>query len=40
MHISQKPKDLLAIVDVPRKNFTILNNNKEKIKLKIAFKVL
>ena len=40
MHISQKPKDILPIVDVPSKTLTILNNRKEKIKLKNASKVL
>ena len=40
MHISQNPKDLLPIVDVPSKILTILSNYKEKIKLKNASKVL
>ena len=40
MHISQKPKDVLPIVDVQSKFLTILSNNKLKIKMKNASKVL
>ena len=40
MHISQNPYDLFPIIDVPSKILTILSNNKEKIKLKNAFKAL
>ena len=40
MHISQKPKDLLPIVDVPSKTLTILSNIKEKLKLKKSSIVL
>ena len=32
MHISQKPKDLLPIVDIPSKFLTTLSNNKGKMK--------
>ena len=40
MHISKKSTDLLPIVDVLSKIWTILSNSKEKLKLKNASKVL
>ena len=40
MHISQKPKDVLPIFDVPSKSFTILSKNvQDKKPTKNASKV-